>query len=211
MRNGYADACHSLHPPSLSILGCPKQARISSGQVKHCIFQESSGCPAPCRDFLHLLLQTRSATSGHCPTAASPQTWTESRPGNSGVCSQPWEQSSPQEVKQGSGGDSRVASSTRVSIHGSRDNEKVFKPKGCSFLRQRQFEKQLFLDVLVSSAHPACGAGRLCFYPDFLPSAHSSALPSVPLEANASVGFCPYRLYRSPSMGSLPFTKTVIF
>lgn len=62
-----------------------------------------------------------------------------------------------------------------------------------------------------SSTHPACYAGRLCFHPDFLPSAHSSALPSVPLEADASVGFCPYRLYHLPFVGSLPFTKTAIF
>lgn len=69
----------------------------------------------------------------------------------------------------------------QCSAHGSRDNEKVFKHKRCSFLHQHQFQKQLFLDVILSSTHPVHYAGLLFFYPDFLPSSHSSALPSVPL------------------------------
>lgn len=190
-------AGNSLLSPSLSYLGCPKQARTSSGQDKHRVFKEFPShqgffpCSAPSAASHQWALAVRAQppaaraareegiyllpAMGELSTPTKPTLWGfRAWPVPLTLCKAYFYMKCP--------------------AHGSSDNETVFEYKWCSFLCQ--FEKQLFLDSLLSGTHPACYVGRLCFYPDFLPRAHPSAIPRVPPEAEASAGVCPYRLHR---------------
>lgn len=103
MQSGHTAASNSLLSPSLSYLGCPRQARTAFS-----------------RNFLPLgvslhLLRAGSASSGHCPAAAPRGAgWTQpGQLGDKGFAAGAG-QSSPHELKQRSGADSRVARSAHA-------------------------------------------------------------------------------------------------